>query len=260
MKNNKPDMDLDQLLDTLEHAGRDQRRQKQLGDMIDSLGNATPAQPERRHKPIWWTLRVAAAACLLFFIAKTVQYWASPTSPSPLVAETKPVAIDTTQPLQNTPVSDGNSLPTLRQTDTPSALPTAIKRDIPSPFVAEETGLTAEETGIEEFNSDRNGSDRNNLEEITTETPALLIPETANALTETTEYALHTEPTVPSTPSETSSDTTSYMDELAAPIASLSAQSQTQTQPQSKPRRRRSIFRRAEPSNMDGTTLALFQF
>ena len=60
MKNDRNKMDLDQLLATLEHTGRDNRRQQELGAMIDSLAAAETT----KHRGFWWwSSRVAAAAC-----------------------------------------------------------------------------------------------------------------------------------------------------------------------------------------------------
>ena len=61
MKNDSNKMDLDQLLATLEHAGRDSRRQQELSAMIDSLAAAETT----KHRSFWWwSSRVAVAACV----------------------------------------------------------------------------------------------------------------------------------------------------------------------------------------------------
>ena len=79
-------MDLEQLLDTLEHAGRDARRQQELGEMIDRM--AGEENDEHHHGTWWWVSRVAAAACVLFFISTAVRIWFIPTeSAGTLVAE-----------------------------------------------------------------------------------------------------------------------------------------------------------------------------
>lgn len=92
MKTDKHNMDLEQLLGTLEHAGRDKRRQEEIGAMIDRMaGMESGKRKEERGKsrPVWrWTVRVAAAACVFFFIVTAVRVWFIPTgSTSTQVAE-----------------------------------------------------------------------------------------------------------------------------------------------------------------------------
>lgn len=84
MKSNKNNMDLEQLLSDLEHAGRDARRREQLAAMIDKMATTE----NRKHGFWWWSARVAAAACVLFFISTAIRIWFIPTeSHEPLVAE-----------------------------------------------------------------------------------------------------------------------------------------------------------------------------
>ena len=70
---------LEDLLDDVEHAGRDARRQDELAAMVDSLTGAN------RHGFWWWGARVAAAACVLFFIGTAVRVWFIPTGESATV-------------------------------------------------------------------------------------------------------------------------------------------------------------------------------
>ena len=56
MKTDKHNLDLETLLATLEHAGRDERRQQELGEMIDRLagvesGERRAESGERREVP-----------------------------------------------------------------------------------------------------------------------------------------------------------------------------------------------------------------
>lgn len=88
MKTDKQNINLEGLLAEVEHAGRDARRRQELGEMIDRMA-ATPqslsdsssasGEPHRRHGAWWWTSRVAAAACILFFISTAVRIWFIPT-------------------------------------------------------------------------------------------------------------------------------------------------------------------------------------
>ena len=76
MRNDNNKLDFEQMLRTVEHAGRDARRQQELGDMIDRMA----AAEERHHGFWWWGARVAAAACLVFFISTAIRVWFIPTS------------------------------------------------------------------------------------------------------------------------------------------------------------------------------------
>ncbi len=87
MKSNKNNMDLEQLLADVEHAGRDARRREQLSTMIDNMAGEAGSR-KNAHGFWWWSARVAAAACVLFFISTAIRIWFIPTeSHEPLVAE-----------------------------------------------------------------------------------------------------------------------------------------------------------------------------
>lgn len=75
---------VEDLLAEVEHAGRDARRQQELGNMIDQMA----VVESRRHGFWWWSARVVAAACFLFFVSTAVRIWFIPTEPTaPMVAE-----------------------------------------------------------------------------------------------------------------------------------------------------------------------------
>lgn len=82
--------DLEQLLGTVEHAGRDSRRQQQLSELIDGLA----AEESRQHRAVaWrrWSIGISAAACIALFVTWFVKF-ESPSVGSPqgpLVAERK---------------------------------------------------------------------------------------------------------------------------------------------------------------------------
>lgn len=80
------------LLDALEHHGRDLRRQQQLAAMIDSMAATDTKEYGGKWKAVRiWSLRVAAAACALFFIATAVRVWYIPTKePGVTVASNMP--------------------------------------------------------------------------------------------------------------------------------------------------------------------------
>lgn len=92
MKKTDEKFDLDELLRTVEHAGRDNRRQQQLSDLIDSLAS----EEESAHRKVLrrrWSIGISAAACLVLFVTTIVKFTAQDASQptGTLVAET-PVA------------------------------------------------------------------------------------------------------------------------------------------------------------------------
>ena len=75
MKKTDEKFDLYELLRTVEHAGRDNRRQQQLSDLIDSLA----AEEESAHrKVLWrrWSIGISVAACLVLFVTTIVKFTA----------------------------------------------------------------------------------------------------------------------------------------------------------------------------------------
>lgn len=88
MKKTEEKFDLDELLRTVEHAGRDNRRQQQLSELIDSLA----AEEESAHrKVLWrrWSIGISVAACLVLFVTTIVKFTAQDAiqSSGSLVAE-----------------------------------------------------------------------------------------------------------------------------------------------------------------------------
>lgn len=223
MKNDSNKMDLDQMLATLEHAGRDSRRQQELGAMIDSLAAAETT----KHRSFWWwSSRVAVAACVTFFVTTAVRIWFIPTGPTtkgiPTVAEVNgtetPTAI----------VSDTAVLPTVNRSIT-SPTPKVVKAE---PTVTSEE-LYAEETTVTEP-----------VEKDSTEAPYYIIED--DFAPDTEQLADNSEPEQAIT------------DEPAATTPGTPNVAQT-----TKPQRRKlfgGFLRRSEPSRMEGTTLALLQF
>ena len=59
--------ELRQLLDALEEHGRNARRQKELGDLLDRLSEQESEKQSRKPIALWWTLG-AAAACLAVWL------------------------------------------------------------------------------------------------------------------------------------------------------------------------------------------------
>lgn len=222
MKNDSNKMDLDQLLATLEHAGRDNRRQQELGAMIDSLA-AAEETPKRGFW--WWSSRVAAAACVTFFVTTAVRIWFIPTGPTtkgiPTVAEvngteTPTAIVSDTAVLQTVDRSIISHTP-----NTAEAQPTAASEEL----YAEETAEPVEEDSIE--------------------APYYIIED---------DFAPDTELIADnSEPEQAITDKPAATPDTDTPNATKSAAPQ---------RRKLlgGFLRRSEPSRMEGTTLALLQF
>lgn len=152
MKTDKHNMDVEQLLEALEHAGRDERRQQELGAMIDRMA----ATESKQHSFWWWGARAAAAACLLFFAGTAARLWLLPTAePQPMVAEAKvptltPEAIDTTIPVAKPSVhrSDAKrvvkAVAPVEEPLVEESLPEELPEEQPEEQVT--TALLAEET------------------------------------------------------------------------------------------------------------------
>ncbi len=222
MKNDRNKMDLDQLLATLEHAGRDSRRQQELSAMIDSLAAAETT----KHRSFWWwSSRVAAAACVTFFVTTAVRIWFIPTGPTtkgiPTVAEVNGTETSTAI------VSDTAVLPTVNRSIT-SPTPKVVKAE---PTIASEE-LYAEETAEP-------------VEEDSIEAPYYIIED---------DFAPNTEPIAYSEPKQ------AITDEPAATTPDAGTPNVAQTTKPQRRKLFGGFLRRPEPSRMEGTTLALLQF
>ncbi len=71
---NEMNEEVRQLLDCLEEHGKNARRQKELGDLIDRLADEEKAvaMPRKHRKltPLWWAMGAAAACLLLWLLVK----------------------------------------------------------------------------------------------------------------------------------------------------------------------------------------------
>lgn len=203
---------LEGLLADVEHAGRDVFRQQELGAMIDRM-----AGESEKHGFWWWSVRVAAAACVLFFIGTAVRVWFMPTGESTtVVAETEvPKVVLTAEPetaVEAKPVVYRGRVKTVAQQPVveEQVAPVAVEE-----YLAEE--IVEEEIPVEE------------QEEAPVDNQIEMIAQPEVSIAQTVE----------STPEETA--------------------------PAVKPRERKrnflsSLIRPAEPSLMEGTTLALLEF
>ena len=221
MNNENNKLDLEQLLAEVEHAGRDARRRQELGDMIDRMA---AAESRKRGKALrLWTARVAAAACVVFFIVTAVRIWFIPTDGGTMVAENLAVA--------PSPVA----VPPAAEEETAVAAP--VSRTAPSPkrhvVHGPERAVTA---GLVE------------------EDPVL------NPVVDVEDYVAEEvmlEEMAP-VPDTILPDTVAPVEiEVPAPLAEAEPHAAAPS-PAAEPRRSpfASLFHRAAPSRMDGTVLA----
>ncbi len=225
MNNDKHKLDLEGLLAEVEHAGRDVRRQQELGDMIDRMaGESGKRKVESgRHGFWWWSGRVAAAACVLFFIGTAVRVWFIPTGESATVVAAAEVPVAVPAAVDSTPAATTVVAPTPRRTYARPQVAVTEPVILETPVVVEE--YVAEEVKMAE--------------------PAAMDTDTVPAYIILDDFAPDAEPVVQAVETEP----------VAEPV--------TVAAEPAKPARRRSIFslfRPAEPSLMEGTTLALLQF
>ena len=228
---------LHQLLADVEHAGRDERRQQELGAMIDRMAgeNGERRTKNGEHGAWWWVSRVAAAACVLFFIGTAVRVWFIPTeSSSSLVAEAEVPVVE--------PVA-GSRQPVV----------TAVAAPAPRRIYARPQNAVMEPLASEE---------QVDVEEYVAENMEVVEPIEA--------VSDHSGANDPKADIDTIPNYI-ILDDFA-PDAELIVQTvepkpiadpSVKPDEPAKPARRRSIFslfRAAEPSMMEGTTLALLQF
>ena len=92
---NEMNEEVRQLLDSLEEHGKNARRQKELGDLIDRLADEekTIFMPRKHRKltPLWWAMGAAAACLLLWLLVKPNAKQQPEMEQEILVEETKTV-------------------------------------------------------------------------------------------------------------------------------------------------------------------------
>ena len=92
---NEMNEEVRQLLDSLEEHGKNARRQKELGDLIDRLADEekTVAMPHKHRTltPIWWAMGATAACLLLWLLVKPSAKQQPEMEQEILVEETKAV-------------------------------------------------------------------------------------------------------------------------------------------------------------------------
>ena len=106
MKKNSDTPTLEQLLASVEHAGRDSRRRQQLSAMIEQM--ATDEADKRRQSRLW-TARLAAAATVTLFVSTAVWQWTRPAAiVGPQLAQApvvRPTVLHVPQPVAPAPVA-----------------------------------------------------------------------------------------------------------------------------------------------------------
>lgn len=85
MKKNSEPLSLEQLLASVEHAGRDNRRQQQLSAMIERMADQ---EAKKRRAFRMWAIPLAAAATVTLFVITSIWQWDNPLQPAgPQVAQ-----------------------------------------------------------------------------------------------------------------------------------------------------------------------------
>lgn len=90
MKKDNETPTLEQLLASVEHAGRDARRQQQLAEMIERMAAEETVQKTTRRRAVgMWTARIAVAATVTLFVTTSIWRWNNNggSAEAPLVAE-----------------------------------------------------------------------------------------------------------------------------------------------------------------------------
>lgn len=104
MKKNNETPTLEQLLASVEHAGRDARRQQQLAEMIERMAAEETVQKTTRRRAVgMWTARIAVAATVTLFVTTSIWRWNNNggSAEASLVAEA-PAVRPTVMPLPQT--------------------------------------------------------------------------------------------------------------------------------------------------------------
>lgn len=216
MKKNNDTPTLEQLLASVEHAGRDARRQQQLAEMIERM--AAEEASKRRRSVRLWTVRVAAAATVTLFIVTSVWRIANP-SPS--------LGVQLAQaPVVRTPKLPLPTMVPLRQAattpDKPWSAPVRQRQAMASVSVAEEQPMEVEAAAVEPV-PDFPVMEETIAEAVVQEEPMPIVEEEEPVVTDMEPAAM--------------------------------AQSSPTPKPKQERRGFFSLFR-AEPSLMDGTMLA----
>lgn len=99
MKKNSEPLSLEQLLASVEHAGRDSRRQQQLSAMIERMADD---EAKKRRTFRMWAIPLAAAATVTLFVITSVWQWEDPMQPEGPQLAQAPAVRRTELPLPQT--------------------------------------------------------------------------------------------------------------------------------------------------------------
>ncbi len=99
MKKNSEPLSLEQLLASVEHAGRDSRRQQQLSAMIERMADD---EAKKRRTFRMWAIPLAAAATVTLFVITSVWQWKDPMQPAGPQLAQAPAVRRTELPLPQT--------------------------------------------------------------------------------------------------------------------------------------------------------------
>ena len=143
MKKNNDTPTLEQLLASVEHAGRDARRQQQLSEMIERMA---AEDASKRHRNVrLWTVRFAAAATVTLFVVTLVWKLANPSlsagvqvAQAPVVRKTK-LPVPTMEPLRQA----------VKAPDKPLNVPVSKHQSTVAMPVLEEQPIVAEAAAVE---------------------------------------------------------------------------------------------------------------
>lgn len=219
MKKTDEKMDLEKLLATVEHAGRDSRRQQQLSEMIDRMAAEEAAVNRRR---VWyrWGIGISAAACIVLFVTSIIKFTATPLSSvqpaGPMIAEVKSDSISDS--VNTVEIDNESRTKTVRKQSAPIVV--AMAENAVLPVLDEE---------VEERVVDSDMLSRNDM-------PEQLLAENSD-LEEEVRNAVET---------------------ITQPIVSVGNDETVAPEQKKATKERRRLFqlRRAAPSKMDGTMLA----
>ena len=181
-----------QLLETMEQHGRNARRQKELGDLIDRLAeDEKPAEMPHQHSkliPLWWAIGAAAAVLLLWLLARPALKETPDMDEKNLVEETNTKDTMTTQkevdfieesvileePVPEQLLAEETPTKTTKpQTKTHKSTPKAVEEIPEEPILAENTAIASTKT--ETIDTSNIGS--NTIPNVTEEPVAVQSPQ-----------------------------------------------------------------------------------
>jgi hypothetical protein len=219
MKKNSTSPTLEELLASVEHAGRDARRQQQLSEMIERM--AVEEAAAKRRSVRLWSVRLVAAACLVLFMMTIVRLWyPSPVSVKPQLAQAPQVQLPKAHMAPAEPAKAASR-------------PTFTVRPVAVGIVSPQPALQSQPVVAEPI-----------LEEIIP-SPVFDEPMPTEQYAEVSDEEQSAEEVLP-------------IASILQPASEALAQAEPAPEPEA-PTQRRSIFRlrQSEPSMMDGNVLSI---